>query len=71
MDPGVTLDDIHEAVNKLEEAARIARRAFCDSNPIAMGIENAWEESRAALHARDTPPSDSNKEDGDLSEGDA
>ena len=64
-DNRATLDDLHEAVTTLEEIYGTARRVFGGSHPITTGIEECLGEARAALHARETPPSDS-LEDGDL-----
>ena len=52
-DPDATLDDLREAVTRLEDAKRIARRVFGSSNPIARGIEHDLQNSRAALRARE------------------
>ena len=54
MDPGATLDDVREAVTKLEEVERTARRVLGSANPTTLGIQNALQNSRAALRARDT-----------------
>ena len=54
-DPGATLDDLREAVNILEETERIARRVFGGAHPLTVGIEEALQEARAALRARETP----------------
>ena len=56
-DPGATLDDLREAVRTLEDVARTARRVLGGAHPLTKMIENALRESRAALRARDTPPS--------------
>ena len=57
MDPGATLDDLHEAVNTLEETERTARRVFGGAHPLTEGIGEDLERSRAALRARETPSS--------------
>ena len=51
-----TLDDLHEAVETLEELERTARRLLGGAHPTTTGIENALRHARAALHARETPP---------------
>ena len=55
-DPGATLDDLREAVTTLEEIERIARRVFGGVHPITTGIGQSLREARAALRARETPP---------------
>ena len=54
MDPDATLDDLHEAVNTLEDTARIARRVLGGTHPLAAAIEHSLQKSRAALAARET-----------------
>ena len=66
-DPGATLDDLREAVTTLEETARIARRVLGGAHPTAVGIEHRLREARAALRARETPPTDA-REARDLGE---
>ena len=56
-DPGATLDDLREAVTTLEVTERIARRVLGGSHPRAMSIERGLRSARAALRARETPPS--------------
>ena len=58
-DDGATLDDLREAVTTLEDAERIARRVFGGAHPLTTGIERNLRKSRAALAARETPPSGS------------
>ena len=48
-----TLDDVHEAVTTLEDAARIARRVLGVAHPTAVGIEAALRDLRAVLRARE------------------
>ena len=50
--PDATLDDLREAVMTLEEAGRTAQRVLGGTHPVAMGIEDALRQSRAALRAR-------------------
>ena len=64
-DDGATLDDLREAVTTLEDAERIARRVLGGAHPSTRAIEATLRKARAALRARETPPSDS-REDGDL-----
>ena len=52
-DPGVTLDDLREAVTTLEETERTARRVFGSEHPLTKGIERTLRDSRAALSARE------------------
>ena len=58
-DPGATLDDLREAVTTLEDAKRIARRVLGSAHPTTAGIEKSLREARAALRARETPPTPS------------
>jgi hypothetical protein len=55
-DDGATIDDLHEAVNTLEETARTGRRVFGGAHPTTQWIERHLSEARAALRARETPP---------------
>jgi len=54
--PGATLDDLREAVTKLEDIERTARRVFGGTHPVTTGIEEWLGCARAALRARETPP---------------
>jgi hypothetical protein len=54
-------------VTTLEDAARIARRVLGGSHPLTAAVEATLREARAALRARETPPTDA-REDGDLDE---
>ena len=63
LDANAKLDDLHEAVNTLEDAGRIARRVFGGAHPRTVGIEAALRNARAALSARETPPSSSSSGD--------
>jgi len=56
-DDGATLDDRREAVTTVEETERIARRVFGGAHPTTVGVERALRRARAALRARETPPS--------------
>ena len=56
-DPGATLDDVREAVTTLEETERIGRRVLGGTHPIILLMETSLKNARAALRARDTPPS--------------
>ena len=56
-DATATLDDLREAVTTLEDAARISRRVLGGAHPDAVGIEESLQDARAALRARETPPS--------------
>ena len=55
-DPAATLDELREAVTKLEDAKRIARRVLGGAHPITAGIESALQIAQAGLRARETPP---------------
>ena len=56
---GATLDDLREAVTTLEDTSRIARRVFGSAHPLTTEMEGELREARAALRARETPPSSS------------
>ena len=56
-DPAATVNDLHEAVNTLEDTARIARRVLGGAHPITEAIEHNLSEARAALRSRETPAS--------------
>ena len=55
-DPAATLDDLHEAVSTFEDTERTARRVFGGAHPLTYWIENSLRNARAALRARETPP---------------
>ena len=55
-DPGATLDDLREAVTKLEDAERTARRVFGGMHPLTSDIEEVLQVARDALRAHETPP---------------
>ena len=52
-DEGTTLDDLREAVTTLEDMERTARRVLGGAHPVVAGIQNASQEARAALAARE------------------
>ena len=54
--PGATLDDLREAVTTLEETERIARRVLGGAHPLTNSIEIHLRGARAALRAREAPP---------------
>ena len=56
-DEGATFDDLRKAVTTLEDVERTARRVFGGAHPIVMGVEDDVQDARAALRARETPPS--------------
>ena len=62
-----TLDGLREAVTTLEETERIARRVLGGAHPTTSAIDGSMQAARAALRARETPPTDA-REDGDLDE---
>ena len=49
MDEAATLDDLREAVTKLEETARTARRVYGGAHPLTGEIEGHLRQARAAL----------------------
>ena len=55
-DPAATLDDLSEAVTRLEDAQRIARRVLGAAHPLTAAIERTLRDKRAVLCARETPP---------------
>jgi len=55
-DDGATLDELHEAVSTLEDTDRIARRVLGGAHPHTEGIASQLRNARAALRARETPP---------------
>ena len=48
-DAGATLDDLREAVSKLEELERTARQVFGGTHPLTVETEDALREARATL----------------------
>ena len=54
---GATLDDIREAVTKLEETDRISRRVLGGAHPATASIERDLLRARATLRARERPGS--------------
>ena len=56
-DGDATLDDLREAVTTLDETERTARRVLGGDHPLAAAIEYDLQDARAALRARETPPS--------------
>ena len=55
-DPAATLDDLREALTRLEDAQRTARRVLGGAHPLTVAIEQTLRGKRAALRARETPP---------------
>ena len=53
LDADATLEDFREAVETLEETARIARRVLGASHPMSAAIEDQLQQSRAALRVRE------------------
>ena len=51
LDAGATLEDLRQAVTKLEETLRTARRVLGGSHPCTGTIETALRGARAALQA--------------------
>ena len=58
-DDGATLDDLREAVTTLEETEQTMRRVLGGAHPLTTGIEGSLQNARAALRAREAPPSSS------------
>ena len=56
-DPGATLDDLREAVETCEDTDRIARRVLGGAHPLVEAMEIPLRFARAALRAREAPPS--------------
>ena len=54
-----TLDDLREAVSTLEDTKRITRRVFGGSHPVTNSNVGLLQDARAALRAREAPPSSS------------
>ena len=54
-DTAATLDDLREAVIRLEDLERTARRVMGGAHPTTAGIEKSLRLARAALRARETP----------------
>ena len=51
------LGELREAVDTLEDTTRIARRVLGGAHPLTAGFEEDLRDARAALRARETPPS--------------
>ena len=56
-DDNATLDDLREAVTTLEDLEQTARRVLGSAHPNSSAIEVSLEFARAALRAREAPPS--------------
>ena len=54
---GATLEDLREAVTTLEDTERTARRVLGGARPLTKSLVKSLHASRAALAARETPPS--------------
>ena len=55
-DDSASLDDLREAVSTLEDTTRTAWQVFGGAHPLTESIEGALQNARAALRARETPP---------------
>jgi len=53
---GATLADLREAVTTFEDTERTARRVFGGAHPLVVDVERHLRKARAALRARETPP---------------
>ena len=51
-DDGATLDDLREAVAKLEDVERTARRVFGGAHPTTLQIENRAHEASSGVATR-------------------
>ena len=60
-DPGATLDDLREAVTKLEDVERTARQVLGGAHPTVFDIEVSLRTARTALRARADEMHDTNK----------
>ena len=58
-DASATLDDHREAVTTLEDLRRTARRVLGGAHPLTTAFEENLQDARAALRAREAPPSSS------------
>ena len=56
-DEGATLDDLREALTTLEDTARTARRVLGGEHPLTVDVGACLRRARAALRAREAPPS--------------
>ena len=52
MDASATLDDLREAVETLEDVARLWKRVFGEAHPETPRVQGALKQARAALAAR-------------------
>ena len=59
-DDDATLDDLCEAVRTVEEIERTARRVFGGTHPTTVLMKRSLRSARAALAARETPPTSNN-----------
>ena len=55
-DTTATIANLREAATTLEEILPTARRVFGGEHPLTMGTELSLQNTRAALRARETPP---------------
>ena len=55
-DPSATLEELREGVTTFEDTARTARRVLGGAHPLAVEIERSLGKARAAVRARETPP---------------
>ena len=57
IDPDAPLDALREAVTRLENLERTARRVLGGAHPLAVDFEDELRNARAALRAREETPS--------------
>ena len=53
-DDAATLDELREAVETLEETAKIIRQVFGGAHPLTVGVKKALRESREELASSET-----------------
>ena len=53
INPGATLDDLHEAVSTLEDTTRTARQVLGGAHPLTVDIVRELGNARAAIRARE------------------
>ena len=54
-DDGATLDNLREAVTRLEDVGRTARRVFGGMHPLTGQIEYCLQQARSKIEAFDAP----------------
>ena len=67
-DTAATLDDLREAVSKLEELERTAKRVLGGAHPLTTAMEDNLRQARAKLRAREDAEPDVSAEEIDAAE---